>query len=59
MFDDDYLAAIEHRVSVEAEAAKKQGKKVLHKTVLKLQDIKFDQPLGYDLFTTRKMETGL
>ncbi len=46
-------------VATEMHIFKKQGKKLLHKTVLKLQDIKFDQPLGYDLFTTRKMETGL
>jgi hypothetical protein len=38
---------------------KKQGKKTLHKTILRLHDVKFDQALDYDLFTTRKMEAGL
>ena len=46
-------------VATEMHIFKKQGKKLLHKTILKLQDVKFDQPLNYDLFTTRKMETGL
>jgi hypothetical protein len=46
-------------VATEMHIFKKQGKKMLHKTILKLHDVQFDQPLDYDLFTTRKMETGL
>jgi len=46
-------------VATEMHIFKKQGKKLLHKTILKLQDVQFDQPLKYELFTTRKMEAGL
>jgi hypothetical protein len=46
-------------VATEMHIFKKQGKKLMHKTILKLQDVQFDQPLDYNLFTTRKMETGL
>lgn len=46
-------------VGTEMHIFKKQGKKTLHKTILRLHDVKYDQPLNYDLFTKRRMEAGL
>ena len=39
--------------------ATKKGKKVLHRTVLKNTNVKFNQDLGEDLFSTRRLEKGL
>lgn len=46
-------------VSTEMHVFKKQGKKKLHKTILRWQNIKFNQGLDDTLFTTRRMEAGL
>jgi len=46
-------------VGTETHVAKKKGKKTLHKTILKLKNIKFNQNLDYDLFTLRQLEKGL
>ena len=46
-------------VATEMHIFKKRGKQLLHKTILNLKDIQFNQPLEYELFTTRMMETGL
>ena len=46
-------------VGTEMHVFKKQGKKTRHKTILRLHDVKYDQPLDFGLFTTRTMETGL
>ncbi len=46
-------------VATEMHIFKKQGKKLLHKTILKLRYVQFNQPMNEDLFTIRKMETGL
>lgn len=45
-------------VGTEMHVFKKQGKKTRHKTILRLHDVKYDQPLDFELFTTRRMETG-
>lgn len=45
-------------VGTEMHVFKKQGKKTRHKTILRLHDVKYDQPLDYSLFTTRTMEAG-
>jgi len=37
----------------------KKGKATLHKTVLKMSNIKFNQDLGEDMFTVRQLEKGL
>ena len=37
----------------------KKGKKTTHKTVLKFKNIKVNEPLNDDLFTTRRLEKGL
>jgi hypothetical protein len=37
----------------------KKGKRTLHKTILKLQNIKVNRPLPDTLFTTRRLEKGI
>ncbi len=46
-------------VATEMHVFKRLGKKVIHKTILRLQDVKFNQDLLPELFTIRKMESGL
>ena len=46
-------------VAGETHVTKKKGKKFTHKTILKLENVKFNQKLTYDLFTVRRMEKGL
>jgi len=46
-------------VSTETHVTKKKGKKTVHKTILKLNDVKFNQDLDYDLFTVRRLEKGM
>ncbi len=46
-------------VATEMHVTKKKGKDTVHKTILKLRDVKFNQNLDYDLFTVRRMEKGL
>ena len=37
---------------------KKKGKDIVHKTILTLDNVKFNQGLDFDLFTIRRMEKG-
>jgi len=46
-------------VETEMHVTKRQGKNVVHKTLLTLSDIKFNQKLEDDLFTIRRLEKGL
>ncbi|MBW2630386.1 MAG: outer membrane lipoprotein-sorting protein [Deltaproteobacteria bacterium] len=46
-------------VATEMHVTKKKGKNTVHKTILKLSDVKFNRNLEYDLFTVRRMEKGL
>jgi len=46
-------------VATEMHVTKKKGRDTVHKTILKLSDVKFNQNLDYDLFTVRRMEKGL
>jgi hypothetical protein len=46
-------------IGTEMHVFKKQGKKTRHKTILRLHDVKYNQPLDPALFTTRRIETGL
>ena len=46
-------------VSTEMHVTKKKGKDTVHKTILKLSDVQFNQNLEFDLFTVRRMEKGL
>ena len=38
---------------------KKRDKTTVHKTILTLENVRFNQDLDYDLFTLRRMEKGL
>jgi hypothetical protein len=46
-------------VATEMHVTKKKNKKLVHKTILKLNNVKFNQDLDYDMFTVRRMEKGL
>ncbi len=46
-------------VATEIHVTKKKGKKLAHKTVLKFDNVKFNQKLDYEMFTVRRMEKGL
>ena len=45
--------------ATEMHMATKKGKKVLHRTVLKNSSVKFNQDLGENLFSIRRLEKGL
>ena len=46
-------------VATEMNITKKKGKQLAHKTIMKLDNVKFNQDLDFDLFTIRRMEKGL
>ena len=46
-------------VSTEVHMTTKKGKKTQHKTIIKSHGVRFNQDLGEDLFTVRKLEAGL
>lgn len=46
-------------VATETHVTKKKNKNTVHKTLLRLEDVKFNQNLDDDLFTIRRMEKGL
>jgi hypothetical protein len=46
-------------VATEMHIMKKKGKKLAHKTLLKWDNVRFNQDLSMDLFTIRRMEKGL
>ncbi len=46
-------------VGTEMHVTKKKGEKTVHKTILKLNNVKFNQDLSEELFTTRRLEKGL
>jgi outer membrane lipoprotein-sorting protein len=46
-------------VPTEMHMTTKKGKTTLHKTVIKAHNVRFNQDLDDDLFTTRKLEKGL
>jgi hypothetical protein len=46
-------------VATEMHVTKKKNKQLVHKTILKLENVKFNQNLDYELFTVRRMEKGL
>ena len=46
-------------VATETQVTKKKNKNTVHKTLLTLDDVKFNQNLDEDLFTIRRMEKGL
>jgi hypothetical protein len=46
-------------VATETHITKKKGKALAHKTILKLDNVRFNQELDYEMFTIRRMEKGL
>ncbi len=46
-------------VGTEMHVAKKKGRQTVHKTILKFDNVKFNQGLEEDQFTVRRMEKGL
>ena len=46
-------------VAVDTLVTKKKGKTAVHKTILTLENVRFNQDLEFDLFTIRRMEKGL
>jgi len=46
-------------VGTKTHVTKKKGKKTVHKTILTLHNVKFNQDLDFKLFTIRRMEKGL
>ena len=45
-------------VAREMQMTTKEGKRTVHTTVLRLKDVRFNQPLTEDTFTLRRMEKG-
>lgn len=45
-------------VATETLVTKKKGKATVHKTILNLENVRFNQELEWDLFTVRRMEKG-
>jgi len=46
-------------VGADTLVTKKQGKTTVHKTILTLENVRFNQNLDIDIFTIRRMEKGL
>lgn len=46
-------------VGTEVHISKRRGRQIVHKTIVRLNNVKFNQRLAYDLFTVRRMEKGL
>ncbi len=46
-------------VATEMHMTTKKGRSTLHKTILKLSNVKFDQDLSQDMFSVRRLEKGL
>jgi hypothetical protein len=46
-------------VATETQINKKRGKETVHKTIMRLDNVRFNQELGYEQFTIRRMEKGL
>ncbi|MDA3897675.1 MAG: outer membrane lipoprotein-sorting protein [Desulfobacteraceae bacterium] len=46
-------------VGTQMHVAKKKGKQTVHKTILRFDNVKFNQGLEEDMFTVRRMEKGL
>ena len=46
-------------VATEMHVKKRKGKNTVHKTILNLSNVKFNQGLEFDMFSVRRMEKGL
>ncbi|MBU1344872.1 MAG: outer membrane lipoprotein-sorting protein [Proteobacteria bacterium] len=59
-FDVETLEKIDEIwVATQVSIIRKKGKSIVHKTILNLENVRFNQDLSESLFTIRKMETGL
>lgn len=45
-------------VATETHVKRTLGRQTIHRTVLRWHNVRFNQPLGYDFFTTRQLEKG-
>ena len=46
-------------VAMELQMTTKEGKKTVHSTVIRFNNVKFNQPLDENMFTVRQLEKGL
>ena len=46
-------------VALEMQVVRRKGKQLAHKTILRFDNVKFNQDLDEALFTTRRLEKGL
>ncbi|MCI5143798.1 MAG: outer membrane lipoprotein-sorting protein, partial [Candidatus Electrothrix sp. ATG1] len=46
-------------VATETHVTKKKGKKTVHKTVLKMENVVFKDDMDKDIFTVRRLEKGM
>jgi len=46
-------------IATDTLVTKKKGKNIVHKTILTLENVRFNQDLNFDLFTIRRLEKGL
>ncbi len=46
-------------INIETHITKKKGKKTVHKTIMKNNNVRFNQKLDYELFTVRRLEKGI
>jgi len=46
-------------VASDLQVTRRKGKKMVHKTLLRFDNVKFNQGLDDALFTTRRLEKGL
>jgi outer membrane lipoprotein-sorting protein len=44
---------------LEMQMVSRQGKEIIHRTIMRFHDVKFNEPLSDDLFTQRRLEQGL
>ena len=44
---------------LERHVTKRKGKKIVHKTIMQLNNLKLNQDISDDLFTIRRLEKGL
>ncbi len=46
-------------VALDMQVIRRKGKQMVHKTILRFENVRFNQNLGEALFTTRRLEKGL
>ncbi|MCI5146453.1 MAG: outer membrane lipoprotein-sorting protein, partial [Candidatus Electrothrix sp. AR3] len=46
-------------IATETQVTKKKGKKMVHKTILKMENVSFKEKMDKDIFTVRRLEKGM